>query len=385
MNNTDAFKKLQVFIENENFKGWDPFDGLNSWVIQSTFLGKFRIFRLCWIQLFKRSPINFRKIFGVTKGYNSKGLGLFLIGYCNIYKSNPNKTVLKSIEHLIKLLLEKQVDGYSGSCWGYNFDWQARAFFQPKNTPTIVATSFVVEALLEAYKITNNIQCLEAAKSSVNFVLNDLNKTYDSKGNFTLSYSPIDQTQVFNAGLLGVKLMTLVFSFTKEERLIEESKKIVSYVCDNQNNDGSWAYSKLAYHQWIDSFHTGYNLECIYIYQSFSNDMSFKTNFEKGFKYYIDNFFTSEGVPKYYNDSVYPIDIHSPAQFFVTIAKSDKKQEYNQIVNSVMNWTIANMQSKKGSFYYQINKLFTSKIPYIRWSQAWMFYGMSYYIDELTN
>lgn len=382
MKHNNSFDRLKIYCEREKFKGWDPFDGLNSWVIQKTFLGNSRIFRLCWIQFFKRSPINFRTIFKVKKGYNSKGLALFLIGYCNIYKIDPQKKTLGCIENLLDLIIKNQIEGYSGACWGYNFDWQARAFFQPKNTPTIVATSFVVEALLEAYKITGNMEWLNTAKSSVDFVLKDLNKSYDEKGNYTLSYSPIDNTQVFNAGLLGVKLMSLVYSFTGEERLIEESKKIITYVCDNQNTDGSWAYSALAYHQWIDSFHTGYNLECISTYQNISKDKTFDANFQKGFKYYIDNFFTKEGLPKYYNTSIYPIDIHSPAQFFVTIAKSNRKEEYTEFVSKVMNWTIDNMQSNDGRFYYQINKFFTSKVPYIRWSQAWMFYAMSYYYSK---
>ena len=383
MNNlVKSFNALKAYIEKEQFKGWDPFDGLNSWVIQKTLLGESRFFRLCWIQFFKRSPINFRKLFGVNKEYNSKGLGLFLISYCNIYKVKPSKKTLKLIEQLVELILKNQVQGYSGACWGYNFDWQARAFYQPKNTPTIVATSFVVEALLEAYKITGNKTCLKAAKTSVNFVMDDLNKSFDDKGNYTLSYSPIDKTQVYNAGLLGVKLMSLVYAFTRDESLLSESKKIVTYVCENQNVNGSWAYSKLPYHQWIDSFHTGYNLECIFTYQKISNDKTFNTYYEKGLKYYVDNFFTNEGMPKYYNTSIYPIDIHSPAQFFVTIAKSDRKEEYKDLVSKVFNWTIDNMQSNNGSFYYQINKLFTSKIPYIRWSQAWMLYAMSYYTNE---
>ena len=39
-----SFKKLQMFCEHEGFKGWDPYDGLNSWVIQKTVLGKSRFF-----------------------------------------------------------------------------------------------------------------------------------------------------------------------------------------------------------------------------------------------------------------------------------------------------------------------------------------------------
>ena len=40
------------------------------------------------------------------------------------------------------------------------------------------------------------------------------------------------------------------------------------------------------------------------------------------------------------------------------------------------------MQDKKGFFYYQLKKGISSKIPYMRWSNAFMFYSMSYYLLE---
>ena len=40
------------------------------------------------------------------------------------------------------------------------------------------------------------------------------------------------------------------------------------------------------------------------------------------------------------------------------------------------------MQSGKGYFYYQVNRYFSSKIPYMRWAQAWMFYAFSMYLKQ---
>jgi hypothetical protein len=114
----------------------------------------------------------------------------------------------------------------------------------------------------------------------------------------------------------------------------------------------------------------------------FSGDRSYTTHLEKGFEYYINTFFTEEGIPKYYNNSVYPIDIHAPAQMVVTVAKLGKFKQHKAIVDKVMHWTIKKMQSKKGFFYYQFNKFFPSKISYMRWAQAWMFYALSTYLKS---
>lgn len=380
-----SYSKLEDYCEKEAFKGWDPYDGLNSWVIQKTPLGESRFFRLAWIQLFKRNPVNFRKLVGVKKEYNPKGLGLFLIGYCNLYAKENKKEYLDKIHFLSNEILPLQTKEYSGACWGYNFDWQARAFFQPKYTPTVVATSFIAEALLMAYDITKQEELLKTVKSSCDFILNDLNKSYDEDKDYTLSYSPLDQTQVFNAGLLGAKLLCLVYRYTKEDKLLAEAKKIVSYVCKKQANDGSWAYGTLHFHQWVDNFHTGYNLECIYAYQKISGDNSFQSYIDKGLKYYLENFFTQEGISKYYNNKTYPIDIHAPAQLVVTLAKMGILKEHKELVDKVLIWTIENMQSPKGYFYYQKKKWVTSKIPYIRWAQSWMFYAFSYYFLEIDE
>src|SRR3989339_498978 len=121
-----SFNKLKNYCEKEDFRGWDPYDGLNSRVFRFFQMHRFRILRLAWIQLFKRSHINFRKITLVDKGYNPKGLGLFLTAYCNIYKTNKDPEALKMIHLLAKKILGVKSTGYSGSCWGYNFDWQSR-------------------------------------------------------------------------------------------------------------------------------------------------------------------------------------------------------------------------------------------------------------------
>lgn len=381
----NSFTLLENYCENQSFKGWDPYDGLNSWVIQKTLLGRSRFLRLAWIQLFKCNPINLRPLFGIKKEYNPKGLGLFLIGYCNLYTKEHKIEYLDKIHSLSNKILELQTKRYSGACWGYNFDWQARAFFQPKYTPTVVATSFIVEALLQAYEITRDKKLIETATSAAHFVLKDLNKTYDKQGNYTLSYSPLDKTQVFNAGLLGAKTLALIYEYTSEDYLLIEAKKIVAYVCSKQNLDGSWAYGTLPFHQWIDNFHTGYNLECINIYQKISGDLTYQKYIDKGLDYYLNNFFTEEGISKYYNNETYPIDIHAPAQLVVTLAKMQKLNEHRPLVDKVLLWTIDNMQSSKGFFYYQRGKMVTTRISYIRWAQSWMFYAFSYYFVGINE
>jgi rhamnogalacturonyl hydrolase YesR len=377
----ESLARLTDYCKKEDFKGYDPYDGLNSTFFQAIpLLANNRFARLAWIQLFKRSPINIRPVMGVKKDYNPKALGLFLASYCNLYRKRTDKTYLDMIMFFTERIGELVSRNYSGACWGYNFDWQAKAFFQPKYTPTVVATTFIGSALLDAYEITKADHLLSTARSACNFILKDLNRTYNDNGDFAFSYSPLDKTVVFNASLLGSRLLSRVYSFTHEQELIDSARRSVVFCCNYQKSDGSWSYGTLDFHKWIDNFHTGYNLECISDYIKFSEDQDFRHHLDRGFEYYINTFFTEEGISRYYNNSVYPVDIHAPAQLLITLVKLGKLKEYRSLADKVLLWTIAEMQSDDGHFYYQRNKYFTSGIPYMRWAQAWMFYALTAYI-----
>lgn len=136
---------------------------------------------------------------------------------------------------------------------------------------------------------------------------------------------------------------------------------------------------------WVDSFHTGYNLDALADYRSITGDSSFDKYIERGFKYYVEKFFEEDGTPKYYDNKTYPIDIHCPGQLIVTLSRLNKIEKYHALLNKVVNWTINNMQDKKGYFYYQLKKGLNSKIPYMRWSNAFMLNALSHFILNTNN
>lgn len=387
----EAFYALQKYSEIESYRGWDPYDGLNSRVFQGTPFKRWDIARLVLIQLCKRSPINLRPLLMVPKQHNAKGVGLFLNGYCNLYKLASDgdirfgkpKELLVKIDEIAQLLLSLQSKGYSGACWGYNFDWQARRLFLfPAHTPTVVATTFCASALFEAYEVTGNGLYLDAALSSADFVLNDLHRS-EHAGGFMLSYSPLPGNDtVYNASLLGAKLLSYCYHYTGNEEYKNIARQIVNAACKGQAKDGSWVYGLLPVQSWIDSFHTGYNLDAISHYTRLCKDDSFQNHLDEGLRFYLDHFFLEDGTPKYYHNRIYPIDIHCPGQLWVTLSEMNCWQNHAQRCEKVAKWTINNMQSPQGYFYYQVKRGISSKIPYMRWSNAFMFNALSYYLLE---
>lgn len=396
----DSFIRLKSYCETEDYKGWDPYDGLKSKVANALLpLKHSAILRLCIIQGFKRCPVNLRRIAMVPKEHNAKGIGLFLQGYCNLYKMIEKKgvafkelgttdEVLRKIRYLADLLLQMRSDKmfpgkFHGACWGYNFDWQARRLFLfPAHTPTVVATNFCATALMEAYEVTHDKRYLEVALNAARFIIEDLHRS-EYKDGFLFSYSKLPGNDtVFNASILGSRLLSYCYKYTGNETYKQLARKSIVACCAGQEEDGSWRYGMLPVQKWRDSFHTGYNLDGLIAYQENTGDNSFDENIAKGFDYYINHFFLDDGTPKYYDNQTYPIDIHCPGQLFVTLSRLHKFGAFRQTAAKVLQWTIDNMQDPNGYFYYQLKPGMSSKIPYMRWSNAFMFSALSFYLLE---
>jgi len=385
-----SFQRLERYCHGERWNGWDPYDGLKSGIFKKlTLLNKNEKVRIAWIQLFKHNPINFRKLFQIPKGYNNKGLALFLTAYCNIYKLQQStgtviledqNNLIEKINHLANLLIEGQSKGFSGACWGYNFDWQSIAFFLPDKTPTVVATSFVVESLIKAFEITNSQKYLDIAISSADFIKKDLHRIDKPRG-FMFSYSPLDKRAVYNASLLGTKTLSLIYKYSGDTTCKDLAFQSALAVCDKQNEDGSFPHSDQIGNKWRDNFHTAFKLESLVYYQKFCSDSTFTTNIEKGYNYWVNHFFDREsGLALYYENNYKLIDLHCAAQSIPALYNLSRFKDEFKLISKVLEWAITNMQDEKGYFYFQKKYNLVIKIPYMRWPNAWMLYGMSYYI-----
>jgi hypothetical protein len=64
---------------------------------------------------------------------------------------------------------------------------------------------------------------------------------------------------------------------------------------------------------------------------------------------------------------------------------SELEPEHLDFAKIIAVWTIKYMQGRLGEFYYQNWNLFTNKIPYMRWGQAWMLLALSTLLDHLRS
>ena len=365
---------LKNYIEKNNFTGWDPYDALNSPIVSLLSLHT-KYGKILWTQFMRRFPINFRPILLTKKSLNPKGVGLFLTSYVKLYKINPNDKDLKIINNLIHSLEKLSSTNYPGCSWGYNFDWQSRAAFVPKFTPTIVNSAFIGHALLDAYELLNNETALEIASQIKIFILNSLNRKHEGES-FCFSYTPTDHNYVHNANMLGASLLIRLAALENDGSLIEPAINSMAYSINHQHEDGSWFYAETDFQSWVDSFHTAFNLMALKYFIKYRSNTEYIDPYKKGLDYYVNNFFLKDGTPKYYHNKTYPIDIHSPAAAIWCL--SSEKQHW-PLADKILNWMNKNMLDKKGYYYFRKNKKYINKIPYMRWTQAWALLALSNY------
>lgn len=379
----NAHDALLAAARADAYAGWDPFDGLNSKLFQALGLNRFPLARLAWIQLFKRSPVNLRPLAGVAKARNPKGIALFILGLVEDYRRSNETPYLLEAMDLGEWLLGQRCDPdtWGKAAWGYHFDWQARAFHVPTGKPNIITTVYVSLALHELAAITGRPDFAAAVRQAGEFIAERMYAEGEAGAYFR--YIPGENALVHNASLWGAALAGLAGRLCEQPLYLERARAAIATSLKAQEADGSWPYGKRGHHAFVDSFHTGFNLEALERYRQWTGDESVAPAIAQGLRYYRENFFLADGTPKYYNAGVYPIDMHCTAQAVLTLTRVGGSDEDRALAEKVLAWSCTNMRDERtGYFHYQREKYFTNKIPYIRWTEAWMLYALAVALGE---
>jgi len=377
-----AYESLAAWCRARGWAGHDPFDGLNSRLFRATPLKRSRLARLAWTQAFKRAPVSLRTVARVPVGLNAKGTALFALAALSRFRATGGAAAEREARELLDALLAARLEGGSGAAWGYNFDWQGRAFFAPQGTPTIVPTAFAARALVEAHLVFGDETYLGAARGACDFILGDLKRSAEGADEICFSYTPLDETRVFNASLLAGETLASVGAQTGEAELLAASARAARYVVRRQRADGSWAYGAAEFQGWADNFHTAFILTSLARISAAGGQAAraeFAESLRRGYEFWRGNFFLADGWPKYYHDNPYPADAHSSGAAVVALCElKDSMPGALALADRVIGWTLRNLRDpRRGFFYYQRRRFYTIRTPYMRWTQAWMMYALA--------
>ncbi len=370
-----SLQRVQAWVEARNYKGYDPGDGLTSFLRPLT-LGNIFAERLLQQAIWK-SPINIRPLVGVRPLDSTKGRGFMAWGYLLRYQALARAEDKAKAIACLDWLDKAREPGFAGHCWGNHFDFTTRSGRMVAHTPTIVWSGLIGQSFLEAFETLRDERYLDIAESICRWILT-LPRESTATGT-CLSYTGVFQNSVHNSNLLGAAMLARTWKHRPIEEFRAVAEQAAAFTCHRQLPDGAWYYGEDPKYHWIDNFHTAYNLDSLKRYSDATHDRSFDSHIAHGYTYFKSVFFDPSGRPGYYHNRPYPIDIQCASQAIDTFAFfSQKDPEAQTLAERVAAWSISNLQGSDGHFYYRKYPMITARTPYFHWGQATMFKALSH-------
>jgi hypothetical protein len=372
-----AFNQSLAWLERNGWAGYDPFDVRGTPLFLR--LNRHRYSGAAFKALSFLFPVTMRRVLRVHKAINPKAIALIAHTYLDLYALRSQQHHLEQAQRALAWLEEHPSPGYSGPCWGYPFDWDSRTFIAA-GTPSSVVTSIAAEAFLRAYEVLAQSHYLEVARGCAAFIACDLHRDEISTDELCFSYTPLDHWHVHNANLFSCATLARVGRLSGTHEWDGLVRRGTVYTLNAQRKDGAWYYwgppDRLLH--MVDHYHTGYVLRCLDVIDQAITLPRIAGAVEEGYRFYREQLFTPDGLPKHTEHDLYPIDIHSCAEAIICLTTlRERFPDGLDPARRIAQWTAEQMLAPDGHFYYRRYPRLTIRIPFVRWSQAWMLRAMS--------
>jgi len=369
-----SIDKLISYMSENEFKGYDPYDTLNSWI---PFRKIHRVLPAYSIQAGKYNPINIRPLLGIANGLNPKGMGLLLKSFCMLYEQEEKKEYLEKAKLIFNWLKTNPSHGNSGVSWGYNFDWATPGDYLPAYTPSVVVTSFVVNGMWEYYQVTQDPEAVSLITRAADWIRAEIPISQFPEG-VSYAYTVQSKGACYNASLLAAEVLVKADKLGGTQKYTKSINNAIDFILSKQRLDGEWWYSydpESGNERKQIDFHQGFILMSLKSLNELlpqpRTDVS--RALVKGLEYYRENQFFDNGQSLWRIPKKWPVDIHNQSQGIITLSGlCCETDQHLKFAHKIAEWTIQNMQDPKGYFYYRKFSWYINKIPYMRWSQAWM-------------
>ena len=379
-----SIHKVEKWVEDHEYKGYEPFDGLSSSLRFLTFDNLF-MDRLL-MQLIRQSPLNLRPLFGVKPLDSTIGRGYMVGGYLSMLRLTGDEKYKNKAVSCLDWLMENKSPDFADYSWGKHFDFASRGGRYPKFEPITIWTSLIGLEFIDAYEELQEKKYLGVAESVCNWIMK-LQRNQTNTG-FCFNYYPSEKngSTIHNHSMMAAAMLARTARHTKNPVYMNVASEAMKFSCTRQLSDGAWYYGEDPKYHWIDNFHTGYNLSSLKAYIESSGDQTYAENLRRGLKFMKDNFFEENGRPKYYHNRAYPIDSQCASQAIETLATfADYDKSSLDLALTIAQWTIDNMQDEEGYFYYRQYPLIKAKTPMLHWAQATTYKALALLFSKMRQ
>jgi rhamnogalacturonyl hydrolase YesR len=378
----ESISKVEKWVEDHDYMGYEPFDGLSSFLRPLTFNNMFaeRILQ----QIVRQSPLNLRPLLGIKPKESTKGRGYMAWGYLTMMKVAGEQEYKEKAIHCLEWLIKNKSPKHNHYSWGNHYDFTGRGGLYSKFEPIIVWTALIGQAFLDAYEGLHEERYLDVAKGICSWI-RDLPIEKTESGT-CISYFSFKQSSVHNSNMLGAAMLARTGRIINNDKYMDVASQAMQYSCSRQLPSGAWYYGEDPKYHWIDNFHTGYNLDSLKCYIESAGDKCYEDNLRRGFGFFKNTFFEANGRPKYYHNRVYPVDSQCASQAIETLSAFSEYDEASlPLALKVAKWTIQNMQDKSGYFYYRRYPLIKAKTPMLHWGQATTYKALALLLSKLCK
>jgi polysaccharide biosynthesis protein VpsJ len=361
-----AVARIRAWGEARDWRGYDPYDALNSPAAPVLTLGR-PLGRRLLTQAVKHSPLNLRPLLGIRPAWNAKAIALVASGYARLAVAGDGGARQEAVRWLDWLAAR-------GPGWGYHFPVQTRFFAYGADAPNTIATSFAAHALLDGYELLELEHFRGDVESACDFLVATM-LTTSAHGMF-FRYIPDEDDLVHNANLLACSVLARAGRVLERPRLLEQARSPVSTSLAAQRDDGSWPYAESARGGWVDNFHTAYVLEslthCAHAIAEAREAL------DSGVDYWERALFLSDGTPKYGPDRVFPLDAHCYASAIdAYVALAPWRAPALDRAEVIAELLVTRMLDPSGYVHFQQNRRWTNRVPFVRWTTAPSFKALS--------
>ena len=269
--------------------------------------------------------------------------------------------------------------------WGFPFPWKQKLLVL-SGTPIGHTTMTCANVFLKFASLTGDESHFRMVRSACDFFHYGLKQSPRKDGAVALSYTPLDETHIINIQADIASLLLRFWSVGGEERDRELGLKLLRCVLQTQNQDGSWSYyapDTTATSNYVDNHHTGMILSSLAEIEHANllpDEISpcVRDALISGADYFLERLFLSDGTPKYYSDSLHPIEIYNFAQSIFTFldlkavlrADETRYRKVEERLNQVILRLLELMRKTDGGFLYRRMKWARQDLNSLRWANA---------------
>lgn len=365
----DVAADLLTRLLASEFRGYDPYDGMNarwlpSWTRRSL------LSRRLLTQAVKRSPVLLQPLLGAPKSVSATTVGYSLLASARLQRAGAAARQATSVPRMAEFVRRLAVvDLPDELAWGSHVDVATRFGFTPASLPNVVVTACAAHGLCAV--TSSGLSDERPAVRRVARFITDRLARRTPEGESWIAYTPGEPTMVHNGSMLGAATLIRCGDVLDDPDLVERGIAVARTVCAYQRPDGSWPYAEHSAGGWDDSFHTGFILEALLVATRHEQSDRLDQALTIGGRHYVEAFFGPHGEPWYWGARHYPLDAMSAAQGLEVLPGLEGLvPESSKAYERLLDWCRVHLLLPRGRVAYQVHRRWTDARQFPRWSVA---------------